>query len=389
MLEVLHPIAVARLVLDASTKPLSLRRVAPNLLVGLGATQFASENDVSVKPHSALISPGARERFLRWQSDMATDRKARLTRLGPTQQIIVNNTDTLTGPDAANTGNPRIAALRNEAQPNSPSLQPSAPELQNGSGRPAIPSPRSSTTPALTPESSPSHAYLRPEAASNPRYRHDGHEEQISGESADESDGSFIDPDPPLTRPYTAQTTEADLSLSTAGLIPDTTTGLLDGEDAITDTVGAIAVDSTGNIAAGSSSGGIGMKHRGRTGPAALVGIGTAVVPVRANDKDQTCVAAVTSGTGEHMATTMASSVCATRLYTNTRVDKHGNLVETDEDNAMMAFVNDDFMSTCFDFHFRLAALNNAGMVLNDVRLTSTCQIILLSRPAYPLQRLE
>src|SRR5688572_27953907 len=74
----------------------------------------------------------------------------------------------------------------------------------------------------------------------------------------------------------------------------------LPDEDHITDTVGAIAIDNKGQIAAASSSGGIGMKHRGRLGPAALVGIGTAVVPCVPGDEDGTTVAAVTSGTGEH-----------------------------------------------------------------------------------------
>ncbi len=45
--------------------------------------------------------------------------------------------------------------------------------------------------------------------------------------------------------------------------------------DHITDTVGAICVDRWGRVAAGSSSGGIGMKRRGRVGPAALIGVGT------------------------------------------------------------------------------------------------------------------
>ena len=115
-------------------------------------------------------------------------------------------------------------------------------------------------------------------------------------------------------------------------------------EDDITDTVGAIAIDCFGNIAAASSSGGIGMKHRGRTGPAALVGIGTAVLPVEDDDKSRTCVATVTSGTGEHMATTMAASTCASRLYFNHRRGKNGGSVATDEEGAIRGFVERDFM---------------------------------------------
>jgi hypothetical protein len=116
-------------------------------------------------------------------------------------------------------------------------------------------------------------------------------------------------------------------------------------EDRITDTVGAIAVDCFGNIAAGSSSGGIGMKHRGRTGPAALVGIGTAVVPVNPLDKDRTSVATVTSGTGEHMATTMAAATCADRIYSGVRKIPGGGLVKCSEDDAMLGMIKEEFMN--------------------------------------------
>jgi len=115
-------------------------------------------------------------------------------------------------------------------------------------------------------------------------------------------------------------------------------------EDHITDTVGAIAVDCFGHIAAGSSSGGIGLKHRGRTGPAALVGIGTSVIPVEPDDKNKTCAAAVCSGTGEHMATTSASHVCASRLYSNQKKGRNGTIVFTDEEGALRGFVEKDFM---------------------------------------------
>lgn len=115
--------------------------------------------------------------------------------------------------------------------------------------------------------------------------------------------------------------------------------------DVVTDTVGAIAIDMKGNIAAGSSSGGIGMKHRGRVGPAALVGVGTAVVPQDPDDDLATSVAAVTSGTGEHMATSRASARCADRLYQGTRRGPGGRDVpEEDEHVLMESFILHDFM---------------------------------------------
>jgi taspase (threonine aspartase 1) len=119
-------------------------------------------------------------------------------------------------------------------------------------------------------------------------------------------------------------------------------------EDHITDTVGAIAIDSWGHIACGASSGGIGMKYRGRVGPAALVGVGAAVIPVDPEDPEQTSVATVTSGTGEHMATTMAATVCAERLYQSVKKGRGADYVEVTEDEALRAMIENEFMGTLF-----------------------------------------
>lgn len=117
-------------------------------------------------------------------------------------------------------------------------------------------------------------------------------------------------------------------------------------QDLITDTIGAVAIDEKGQIAAGSSSGGIGMKHRGRLGPAALVGVGTAVIPCDEDDEDEVSVATVTSGTGEHMATTMASQRCAERIYHGTRRGRGGaDVQEDDEDAIIESFIAQDFMN--------------------------------------------
>ncbi|KAJ6134030.1 hypothetical protein N7523_000352 [Penicillium sp. IBT 18751x] len=115
------------------------------------------------------------------------------------------------------------------------------------------------------------------------------------------------------------------------------------GEDRITDTVGAIAIDQWGNIAAGSSSGGIGMKHRGRVGPAALIGIGTHVIPVDPADPEQTTTAVVTSGTGEHIASTLAASTCATRIYYGQKMGPNGTFEPVSEEEALHAMISNEF----------------------------------------------
>jgi len=120
-------------------------------------------------------------------------------------------------------------------------------------------------------------------------------------------------------------------------------------EDCITDTVGAIAIDNEGNIACGASSGGIGMKFRGRIGPAALVGVGAAVCPVDPEDKSKTCTGAVTSGTGEHMGTTLAANVCAERLYHGMKKRKGGGFEHAEDDQAVRSMIEHDFMGEYTD----------------------------------------
>lgn len=118
----------------------------------------------------------------------------------------------------------------------------------------------------------------------------------------------------------------------------------LSDQDHITDTVGCIAIDQWGNIACGASSGGISMKHRGRVGPAALVGVGATVMPVDDHDEDETAVATVTSGTGEHMSTTMASNVCSERVRNSVRKGRGGALQDCLEEEAVRGFIENDFM---------------------------------------------
>ncbi|KAH6695808.1 threonine aspartase [Plectosphaerella plurivora] len=371
-----NPICLAKLILDKSTQPLTLRRVPPNILVGEGARVFAENHGTLVVPNDSLVSKNARDRFRRWQEDLrrADDKlkKEQARKMnggeppcpntGPCRQY---ETMSVASTDSSRTGNAQqpdhanaiLTGTWNEGQPDSPYR--GTPVLEKQMSLPTPPAgslPR--TSPSQSPEKSPLSLLGNPSTTKgrpSSRWHRTGegstaqtvpvlpaHEGNRDGGGSPRTSLQVSQPsDAVAIQPSTASAGGTKRSYQSDESEEDSEPRM----DLITDTVGAIAIDDQGRIAAGSSSGGIGMKHRGRLGPAALVGIGTAVVPVDAADPDGVCVATVTSGTGEHMATTMASQRCAERIYSNTRRGPAGqDIVEYDEDQIMESFVTHDFM---------------------------------------------
>ena len=367
-----NPIHLARLILEHSTKPLSLRRVPPNLLVGQGATDFASELGMPVVNAEYLVSAAAGERYARWKIDL---RKAR----GTESESDVESDASLSKDENRKVGrgydseNLDLAPCWNESQPYSPRLSATDPPRSEASYRSDSMAQKDST------------AQKKRHAWSSNEPGNDGQFSIKTRDDDDVSSDSFVDDDPywllsrvqHLPKPHdsSSMTTEVgewaddgsrnlietpttpppptrsqspsfleDLMSEDSTEVTENMAYMDTRPDDITDTVGAIAVDCHGHIAAGSSSGGIGMKHKGRVGPAALVGIGTAVIPSESEDRDKTSVATVVSGTGEHMATTMAAGMCASRLYSSTRRGRKGGSESTDDDTAMRSFVERDFM---------------------------------------------
>lgn len=332
--------------------------------MGQGATDFAAEVGVPLVHPDLLVSPAAGERYARWKADL---NKVNTTNDDSDMEIDNHPLQTPTNLKGESAGiqvtrNLEHVPCWNEAQAYSPRL---------------VPSDTSTFAEKSGTESSQNHFWSSNEAS------HDG-QTSIRSYHAHE-DGCFQEGDVPWLdlqartafrrlafprRPGQADNSSEEIQsrLSETPREPPTTPAegmsllspsMTDGhagsmqevadvvsrEDNITDTVGAIAIDCLGNISAGSSSGGIGMKHRGRVGPAALVGIGTAVVPIEPKDETKLCVATVTSGTGEHMATTMAAGSCANRLYSTTyRALDGGTQAADDDDEAIRSFVEKDFM---------------------------------------------
>ncbi|KAK2610132.1 hypothetical protein N8I77_003586 [Diaporthe amygdali] len=375
-----NPISLAKLVLDTSLRTLTLRRVPPNILVGEGAKRFALEHGIALVNNKELVSKNAHDRFKKWCEDL---RKAHARAIRPAPEASVQATspeeakyntvgmsgaEQITQADVPN-GLQSLASVKaskglmrdhssavltgmwNEGQPDSPSdsaspgannsdpVTPTKPSplsaRQNGSETPTKPAGGHDVSRALDARESP----VKESRAKRRKTSSDKHVDAIDGVD-DRSDDRWDWVDREMAEDFfSSPSNRIDLTEMTAE--PDNA-----DHDKVTDTIGAIAIDGQGNIAAGSSSGGIGMKHIGRVGPAALVGIGTAVIPRDPEDEDERAVAAVTSGTGEHMATTMAAHKCAERLYHMTRAGKGGdNELDVPSEGTVMAdFVTRDFM---------------------------------------------
>lgn len=377
--DVKNPISLARKILETSSQTLTLRRVPPNFLVGEGAKLFAIEHELPIVSNEELTSRNAKDRYHKWRADLQKATKV-------TDSPALPSTGRATPPeDASPTGqskpkdqsNPLVKAKKgllrdhssailtgmwNEGQPDSPSSDTTS---SNGSD---MPTPTSTPNKARSPLSGVNNGTQRlgstssvreadgPSTGSPPAKRaktsKDGRACMAQGDSTCASDGGSINNVATLDRFLDEATsvepeTHADQpARSRASQIAATELTAEPNDtdfDLITDTMGAIAVDKDGNIAGGSSSGGIGMKHMGRTGPAALVGVGTAVIPYDLGAMKT--VAAVTSGTGEHMATTMAAQRCAERLYHGTaRGPLNRDCPEDDPARIMQDFIEKDFM---------------------------------------------
>ncbi|KAK5085456.1 hypothetical protein LTR05_004741 [Lithohypha guttulata] len=327
--QVRNPIVVARLVLDASILPLSLSRVPPNFLVGDGAVDFAESHGVNILPKDFLISEAARHRWQTWRRDLT---KAEAEERKQTEKASVSNQRSFHSAPAT----PALATTKTMSQPVTPTNGDQPESRRHVVSKHAVadgPSMRFSKelNAYFEDDGAGTDDHLAAMAQARKRPRTDG-------STYDEEADAIFDPDmnalSPRQRVYRPPSEDQAHGPRQSQTEPD---------DHITDTVGAIAIDCFGRIAAGSSSGGIGMKHKGRCGPAALVGTSTAVIPADPDDPDEQSVATVTSGTGEHMATTAAAQTAADRILSCTRRSQ-GQLETCTEDEALYSMIKNDFM---------------------------------------------
>jgi taspase (threonine aspartase 1) len=312
LLDIKNPIMLARKIYDKANVQMGMSRVPPNFLAGEGAKDFAWEHGLVIIPEEALISPVALERYQVWAAEVKDYENETLGEVtDPWIRRPVTPLDT------------RLERLERASQPGA---HPGSDTADEETG--TLPDPT---------------------LFADVKGRQGASLEHRTRKKAKLANSHL--PVQPASPVSSSRDGSPDGS-------PDTADSEQDEEDSITDTVGAIAIDKYGNIAAGSSSGGIGMKHRGRIGPAALIGIGTHVIPQDPTDADGTTCAVVTSGTGELIASTLAASTCAQRMYYGQKMGNNGMFTQVMEEEALRAWMNREFngaFSSFHDFSFRKA----------------------------------
>ncbi|KAF7156793.1 hypothetical protein CNMCM6106_001464 [Aspergillus hiratsukae] len=326
--QVKNPISLARMLLETSARPLTCHRVPPSFLVGEGATDFAYEQGLVILPPDGLISRFSKERWHRWLQDLEAAELVERKRDPARFRMEEDRASFLRRPMLSR--HPARLVDNTRLRPHVPNSPFAGVDLLNPLPRPQAPAP---------PNMAPNNGQGRGPATGQPMVAAGGQNmapapEQGMAASTNTNPDGATSRASPMRAPHVPVATSMNAHPGAAD----------EDEDMITDTVGAIAVDCYGNIAAGSSSGGIGAKHRGRIGPAALVGIGTYVIPVDPSDPERVSVASVTSGTGEHIATTMAAQTSAARLYYCQKKRKDGTFENVSEDEALNATIATEFM---------------------------------------------
>lgn len=140
-------------------------------------------------------------------------------------------------------------------------------------------------------------------------------------------------------------------------------------------TVGAVALDQAGNLAAGTSTGGTLMKMPGRVGDSPLIGAGTYA-------NNASCAVSAT-GAGEHfIRNVVAADICARVRYLHASVEQAANdvvmkeLVEQHGDGGVIALDRHGNVATPF---------NTTGMMTGTVRADGTITLRGWSRTAEPV----
>ncbi|KAJ2899349.1 threonine aspartase [Zalerion maritima] len=312
-----NPICLAREVLENSNNPDFSWRIPPNLLVGNGARNFAMRRGIEVCTDEALVTRNSRLRWIDWKRELEKNRAV----AGAVRNVVISTFEVKAEATSDHTNAVRTGTW-NEGQPDSPTR-----EQSEGLTAPRVGGPKRE---GLAPETAIFTTINKAQPTSI---------ELTPPQKRTIDEGSNRNKKVRVRSPLSVK----DGPVSVTESVKDTSYARDGG---IQDTVGAIAIDVHGKIAAGSSSGGVGMKLEGRVGPAALVGIGTAVVPVCVDEDDEeAAIATVCSGTGEHFATTQAAQRCAESIrhrVGDLEATVHGE--EITEDMALEHFIRELFL---------------------------------------------